>query len=148
MRWWRFAISNRRCQKLAFCSAWRNVDPNGRCRKRLVKRYGEQVNLLVVEPGENAALCLLAQPGVVIQQAEPCSLAMRLQNYERYRLNRRFTVTVSALNKRFNFPVVTRSLWHAAAQNRTIVTYTIFSADLLPSSKTYPAANYMSAWQE
>lgn len=28
-------------KKLAFCSAWRNVDPrNGRCRKRLVKRYG------------------------------------------------------------------------------------------------------------
>jgi cell division protein ZapC len=27
---------------------------------------GQQVNLLVVEPGENAALCLLAQPGVTI----------------------------------------------------------------------------------
>lgn len=28
-------------KKLAFCGAWRNVDPgNGRCRKRLVKRYG------------------------------------------------------------------------------------------------------------
>ena len=31
-----------------------------------LKALGRPVSLLVVEPGENAALCLLAQPGVTI----------------------------------------------------------------------------------
>lgn len=54
-------------EKLAFCSAWRNVDPGtGDAASVWLSDTAEQVNLLVVEPGENAALCLLAQPGVVI----------------------------------------------------------------------------------
>ncbi len=61
MRWWRFAIQTADAkagilQRMAKCGP-----RNGRCRKRLVADTAEQVNLLVVEPGENAALCLLAQ---------------------------------------------------------------------------------------
>ncbi len=43
--------SNRRCQKLAFCSAWRNVDPGtGDAASVWLSDTAEQVNLLVVEP--------------------------------------------------------------------------------------------------
>ncbi len=43
--------------KLAFCSAWRNVDPrNGRAASVWLSDTAEQVNLLVVGGRENAAL--------------------------------------------------------------------------------------------
>ncbi|MCL6746313.1 MULTISPECIES: cell division protein ZapC [Kosakonia] len=45
-------------------SLWTPVTGEGAC--VWLSDTQECVNLLVVEPGENAALCLLAQPGVVI----------------------------------------------------------------------------------
>lgn len=41
-------------KSFAFCSAWRNVDPERAMRP--VADTAEQVNLLVVEPGENAVV--------------------------------------------------------------------------------------------
>ncbi len=67
MRWWRFAISNRRCQKAGILWRMAKCGPRtGDAASVWLSDTAEQVNLLVVEPGENAALCLLAQPGVVI----------------------------------------------------------------------------------
>ncbi len=51
----------------------------GRCGLRLVERYSRAVNLLVVESGENAALCLLAQPALLLRVAR-CSWATPLKS--------------------------------------------------------------------
>ncbi|MNS60939.1 Cell division protein ZapC [compost metagenome] len=49
---------------LAHGQAWSPVTGDAACVN--LSDTSEEVSLLVVEPGENAALCLLAQPGVVI----------------------------------------------------------------------------------
>ena len=49
---------------LAHGMSWSPVTGDAACVS--LSENAEQVNLLVVEPGDNAALCLLAQPGVTI----------------------------------------------------------------------------------
>ena len=49
---------------LAHGQSWSPVTGDAACVN--LSDTAEEVSLLVVEPGENAALCLLAQPGVVI----------------------------------------------------------------------------------
>ena len=51
-------------RRIAYTHHWQPSGGDAAC--VWLSDTGEQVNLLVVEPGDNAALCLLAQPGLTL----------------------------------------------------------------------------------